>query len=456
MDVKRASRVAFVLVVALCALFLGSQYVAYATGGTVTQPEEQADLPVSERTPIAPPSDGITVVAGQGQQGAARFSGRIAAFAPDGRLLYYNDSLNSYFDVDPSPAGDETVTYVGSIPAKDACVAPFGRYCNVNVVERTNLTTGETERLYSTTSRLGKWHDVDRINETHLLVADIGMNQVFILNTSSGLTTWRWQAKTDYPLSGGGRFPTDWTHLNDVQYLDDGTIMVSLRNQDQVVFIDRKTGLVRERTLGSEDDHDTLYEQHNPDYLPPEQGGPAVLVADSENNRVVEYQRVEGAWEQSWVWRDADLPWPRDADRLPNGNTLITSSNGDTVFEVSPSGEVVWQMDFLGPYESERLSTGDESAGGPSAARANLTSVSPELDQGTNRHRGGLHRTFWIQIKNFIPSPVLNALVFIRPPWLSNIGLTVVALFVGTLGLWAVAEWRWSSLNLRWPVRRDD
>jgi len=65
-----------------------------------------------------------------------------------------------------------------------------------------------------------------------------------------------------------------------------------------------------EWTLGSEDDYDTIYEQHNPDFIPAERGGPAVVVADSENGRVLEYQREDGDWEQSWTWEDRRLQWP--------------------------------------------------------------------------------------------------------------------------------------------------
>ena len=59
--------------------------------------------------------------------------------------------------------------------------------------------------------------------------------------------------------------------------------------------------------------------------------------------------------------------WPiRDADRLPNGNTLITGST--VIVEVTAEGEVVWKLklktDVLdkkessqyGFYKTERLS----------------------------------------------------------------------------------------------------
>jgi hypothetical protein len=207
--------------------------------------------------------------------------------------------------------------------------------------------------------------------------------------------------------------------------------MVSARNQDRVVFINQN-GLNHEWTLGEEDNYNILYEQHNPDYIPSERGGPSVLVADSENNRVVEYQRTNESWRQSWVWRDARMQWPRDADRLPNGHTLVTDSNGNRVFEVDESGEVVWSVNIAFPYEAERLGTGDESSDGPSAARANLDS-----------NTGDLSDRFVIAIKQYIPGKYLNGLMYITPVWMGILEVLEVAMILGTGLLWVGTEFVW-------------
>ena len=44
---------------------------------------------------------------------------------------------------------------------------------------------------------------------------------------------------------------------------------------------------------------------------------------------------------QKEVWKKEGLQTPRDARRLPNGNTLI--AEGQSVQEVDPKGNVVWQ-----------------------------------------------------------------------------------------------------------------
>jgi hypothetical protein len=154
-------------------------------------------------------------------------------------------------------------------------------------------------------------------------------------------------------------------------------LLLSPRNFDQVLLVNRTTGDV-EWTLGSDGDFETLRQQHNPDYLENEAGQSTVLVADSENQRVVEYERADGTWTRTWTL-EGQLDWPRDADRLPNGNTLVTDSKHDRVIEVTPDGEVVWEV--YGPwlvYDAERL-PGDGSRG-PTMADANATGTATVTD----------------------------------------------------------------------------
>lgn len=44
------------------------------------------------------------------------------------------------------------------------------------------------------------------------------------------------------------------------------------------------------------------------------------------------------------VWQVKTPNWPFTAIRLPNGNSLITCTVGNTVIEVNPKGETVWQV----------------------------------------------------------------------------------------------------------------
>ncbi|MEF8859876.1 MAG: hypothetical protein V5A38_13295 [Halolamina sp.] len=221
-------------------------------------------------------------------------------------------------------------------------------------------------------------------------------------------------------------------------------VMVSLRNEDQVVFVDLERGLVADGTLGSKGDHDTLYEQHNPDFIPADEGGPALLVAGSENGRAVEYQREDGEWVESWSWSDERLQWPRDADRLPNGHTLITDSNGDRVFEVDREGEVVWTASIGFPYEAERLGTGDESTAGESAAALDLPDRS-----GEDRLQSRAEAVF--------PPSIVNGISYLFPRWVGVLeGLGLVT-FLGAGLRWLTLEYRWSdrTVTVQSPIRSN-
>jgi len=66
---------------------------------------------------------------------------------------------------------------------------------------------------------------------------------VFVVDTEMGIVEWLWDAYGEFPLAGGRAYLCDWAHINDVSLLDDGRVMISLRNQSQVMFIDPATGV---------------------------------------------------------------------------------------------------------------------------------------------------------------------------------------------------------------------
>lgn len=319
-----------------------------------------------------------------------------------------------------------------------------------------NLSTGEVTRLYSRIrpSRGGSIniHDVDRIAPSTYLVAEIAHpDGVYIVNTTTGIREWYWPVQASYNHSSGGSFPGDWTHLNDVEILDDGRIMVSLRNQDQVVFINRSTGVQSEWTLGSDGEHEILYEQHNPDYIPQKRGGPAVVIADSENRRVIEYQHRNDKWEQTWVWQDGTMQWPRDADRLPNGHTLIADTNANRVIELNQTGDIVWSMSFSGPYDVERLGTGPESAGGQAAVAENLQSQTAPPKVSDDR---GISPIMFIAsiILQVIPGIVVNGLLYMLPPWVSRLGVLAILGQLSVFTVWTATELYWHRYTFRLPI----
>ncbi|QLH80290.1 arylsulfotransferase (asst) [Halosimplex pelagicum] len=456
---RRPLRLSLALVVVLATGTVAVGYVAAerSSDQVTGDPSVEQALRSGDLSPVIDPRDGRTVVATDSNAFVAdendgpRAQAELVAFARDGGIYYHENDHTRYWDVDPVAGTNSTVefVYADHLDA-DEC---DGSVCTRNGVERVNLTTGESTDVFSRVTpgkHSTRWHDIDRIDEERLLVADIDRDRVFVVNTTTGLITWEWGAQAAFDVDSGGPFPKDWTHLNDVEHVEiEGrdAAMVSLRNHDQVAFVDFERGLMENWTLGADGDHDTLYEQHNPDYIPPERGGPALLVADSENGRVVEYQREDGTWNRSWTWSDARMQWPRDADRLPNGHTLITDSNGDRVFEVDRSGEVVWTATIGFPYEAERLGSGEESAGGESAAALALPSHEPDP---ANRSVSGA-------VMAALPPSIENGVAYVFPRWVGVVeGVAIVALLVA-VPLWARLEYRWSdvSVGVRNPLQID-
>ena len=388
---------------------------------------DQAELPYDDREPIAPPADGTTVITTQ------KFRHNfIVAFDPAGRVLYFDDSLDRYHDVDLAPNGTHTVEFVG---------AEYDGDTTHELVRRVNLTTGETETVYRhavpRADRPHRWHDVDRVDADTLAVADITRDSMFVVDTDTRERTYEWSAQAAYDLDSGGAFPRDWTHINDVEHLPDGRYMVSLRNQDSVAFIEPGSGVDPGWTLGGDDEYEILNEQHNPDYIPAE-GRPAVLVADSQNDRIVEYRRIEGSWTRTWTWTDGAMAWPRDADRLPNGHTLVSDTNSGRVVEVDTNGDIIWAVDGLGVYDAERLGTNESGDPAP-ADRLGLENQSSAQSTADTRIGVGPDR-----LLDLLPSVVRNSIGFVAPLWLSATGqvAAVVAVISGLLSVLLVGGYR--------------
>ena len=423
----------------LVSLVVLSGVVVGVDGLVVSDPPPSAESETIERRSL----DGVTMVSSQSEG--------LFFFADGGDVLARLTHEDTYFDADRLPeAGDRTVLYTAA-NYRPARRCGFPTACIENRVVRYNLSTGERRVLFNMTTKRyddEQWHDADYVGPDRVVVADLARDRVFIANTSTGLVTWEWQAHQAYSASSGGRTAQDWTHINDVEVLPDGRLMVSVRNHDQVIFIDPETGVEKAWTLGQDHDPETpnktLCEQHNPDYIPQRHGGPAVLVADSEHNRVVEFQRRGTNWTRTWEYTPG-VNWPRDADRLPNGNTLITDSRDNEVVEIDRTGDIVWQRSVPLPYEAERFGSGPESAGGPSATSAGLEPVTGSSGQAMPL----------VVVKPYLPDRVVNAVSFVLARYpVSLASVVAVAVAFGAAVVWLVLEWRWSDYHLRLPVTK--
>lgn len=293
---------------------------------------------------ITSPANGTTVVAVQGYSwvnGGQKRDARLVAIGPDGQIKWVHHTGDHGmvwgYDVDPMANGNLFVT--GTMKGK-------------TVVYEFNPRT--QEHVWNETLPIVDTHDIDLINNgTQLLVANIrnyndraerNDDSIFVYDLKEDEVVWRWYFRDHYSKDTGGNYTHDWTHVNDVDKIGPGEYLASPRNLNQAIVINRSTGDI-DMKLGADDDTSILNKQHNPDYLESKDGTPTLLVADSDNNRIVEYEKEGNGWNRTWsLGKDDDLWWPRDADRLPNGNTLIGDSKHQRVMEVTPKGEVVWEF----------------------------------------------------------------------------------------------------------------
>ena len=357
-----------------------------------TQDETTAagvDHPCAGR--VAAPANGVTLVSVQGARMGANGSktaARLLAFGPYGELewVYHggrNHGLVWSYDVDPLPSG--TVFVTATRPGR-------------TVLFELDPETGE--RRWTETLPLEDTHDADVLNGERIVIANMrnhdeangtSNDRIAVYNRTSGEYEWEWRFADHYDREIGGNYTEDWTHVNDVDAVGEDAFLASPRNFDQVILINRSTGEIDLR-LGRDDRFRVLHEQHNPDYLEGEDGTPTFLVGDSENDRVVEYKKGSSGWVRSWTaGTSTTLSWPRDADRLPNGNTLIADSQNNRAIEVAPSGEVVWEV--YGPwlvYDVERVAAGDGS-NGPTMADQGTTGTT-ELDHASPPSAAELER----------------------------------------------------------------
>ncbi len=202
-------------------------------------------------------------------------------------------------------------------------------------------------------------------------------DQIVEWDPASNSVAWNWHLFDHHEPECGRR---DYSHSNTIEPGPrDGTYYVSCRNMNSVLKVDRESGDIIWR-LGENGDFemdgaDRFYHQHSPELQP----NGNLLIYDNgtgrpeehggQYSRAVELELDEKAMTARavWSWRhEPDLYTPiwGDADRLPNGNTLIvfgTRTPGDTTryVEVTPEGETIWEVELLpsgwGTYRAERI-----------------------------------------------------------------------------------------------------
>ena len=373
----------------------------------------------------------VTFVSTQGtstQQGAGVFAINTSS---KGVVWSYTDCPEKCYDVDP--VTNSTVLFSAKTTANKPWEIGTNTSYNWKAIH-VNWRTGEVIRQFSIPIET---HDMDYLgNGTYIIANKIlhdGAEEkwvseakkkglidesrethshlIYVYDAKRDEITWEYRFANHYPESAGDGYEEDYTHLNDVDVVQNGSaILASPREFDRVLLINRTTKET-EWELGSEDEYATLHEQHNPTLLSSDP--PTVLVADSENDRVVEYRKNDSSWDLVWVYRDG-LNWPRDADRLPNGNTLIVDTANDRVIEVTPDKEAVWSKNISkAPYDAERLQYGDEPQG-PTMSELRNGTAGNSPDTSAQETTSRLEPSAWERYQNLAG--------WILPVWLTPLG----------------------------------
>ena len=193
---------------------------------------------------------------------------------------------------------------------------------------------------------------------------------VRIIDTTNNAFTWQW-AICDYYTPEV--IEVGWAHLNGLAlFPGENEILLSSRDQHSLFKFRRDTGAILWQ-LGLKGDFDIpeadqFYRQHSPSLL----GENRILLFDNgeegkrEYSRALELEYDESAKTAHAVWEyraepDVFSPVWGDADRLPNGNTLVTFGleyGVSHLIEVTADKRKVWEITLeedWGVYRSERI-----------------------------------------------------------------------------------------------------
>ena len=183
--------------------------------------------------------------------------------------------------------------------------------------------------------------------------------------------------------------PNKWFPQGD-QRFDPQNIMLSSRNANFIVIVDRKTGHIVWR-LGPDYPArsqqklprpvDQIVGQHNPHLIAPglrgegnlllfdnqgEGGYPPAAMQTNPGSRVLEIDPVKKEIVWAYTGLDSDRAvWTfhssfiSNAERLPNGNTFINEGMNGRFFQVTPSGEIVWE--YINPHFTHSNTGGGRS-----------------------------------------------------------------------------------------------
>ena len=173
--------------------------------------------------------------------------------------------------------------------------------------------------------------------------------------TLDGEVVWEWHAwehlePEAYPLNPADQ-RDEWGHGNGIDQMPNEDLLISFRNINSVMIIDRASG-----DIAWELGPPVLAQQHHPVALDENtitifDNGAHKLRSALPSSRVIDVdiatKEIVREYADSPVTNFLS-PFISGAQRLPNGNTLVTEGNYGRIFEVTAENQIVWE--FVNPF----------------------------------------------------------------------------------------------------------
>jgi hypothetical protein len=198
---------------------------------------------------------------------------------------------------------------------------------------------GEVEWQYDTKHDV---HDIHKLDNGNILT-HLSHTKIVEITPSKEIA-WSYEAKPTVGNKGK-------VEVHAFQRLSDGSTMIAESGNSRIIEVNSKGEIVKEiplKVVKSDSHRDTrmvrkLKSNH---YLVCHEGEGCVREYDDAGKVVWEYKLdLNNRPRSNGHGPEGHGVEVFGAVRLDNGNTLIAGGNNNRVFEVSPKGEIVWQVD---------------------------------------------------------------------------------------------------------------
>ncbi|MEK6867814.1 MAG: aryl-sulfate sulfotransferase [Nanoarchaeota archaeon] len=197
--------------------------------------------------------------------------------------------------------------------------------------------------------------NVERISGHNKIKAETFWSDVIIeIDHQTKEIVWEWHSQNELAIEKYtfNEKNNEWTHANAIEFLADGntyngkeSFLISFRHLNTIMIIDKTTGDVMWEFGQGE-----LIGQHNPTLL--ENGNILVFDNGRQQSRVVEIDPNTNTIVWEYTHDDFYAFKISGAQRLSNGNTLITDGPKGYIFEVTPAKKIVWE--YTNPYHDKK------------------------------------------------------------------------------------------------------